>query len=512
MRSAEFAMGDNSTLQLVEQLVQELGAADVRYCHWKSNEHLDESLVGEGDLDILIAREDSLRAEAVFAKLGFKHFLAVPTKRYNGITDFVGFDNKSGRLVHLHTHYCLTLGMHRLKDYRLPWEDELLRTIAPASGHTPIPLPSPEAEMLMLLVRNCLKIRIRDRLLPGLHARALMNDFEPDRVWLHEQIDMRKLESLSSKWLGPRLWPQVKAIAESPCDRKALLRLRKGIVRLLSIFRNYSPFGSFLRGRQREIAWMIGVINKRYLHWARPWGRTSTTGGTIVCILGADGAGKSTLTKAIVRWLIFKLDAIPIYMGGGKGFSSILRKPLIFLRKFLVKTSRRNSVDGERRPEGSAPEKPSISFAAKVGLLPWGVVLAIEKRGKLKKVSRASNRGMIVVADRYPQAQTHGFNDGPLLQIFRESRWGWLRAISRWELGIYGTADRVCPDLVVKLDVPIETALARKSDMGRDEINRRIKAVAAMSFPERTKVVVVPADLPLDEVLARVKKAIWSVV
>lgn len=505
-------MGDNSTLQLVEQLVQELGTADVRYCHWKSNEHLDESLVGEGDLDILIARDDTLRAEAVFSKLGFKHFLAVPTKRYNGITDFVGFDEKSGRLVHLHTHYCLTLGMHRLKDYRLPWEDELLGTIAPASGQTPIPLPSPEAEMLMLLVRTCLKIRVRDRLLPGPHARALMKDFEPDRAWLYEQVDMRKLESLNNKWLDPGLWPQVQAIASSPCDRRALLRIRKGVLRLLSIFRSYSPLGAFLRGRQREIAWMLGVINKRYLHWARPWGRTATTGGIIVCILGADGAGKSTLTREIVRWLIFKLDAIPIYMGSGKGFSSMLRTPLILARNSLVKPDRRGSVDGDERSVESATEKASISFVAKVGLLLWGVVLANEKRNKLQKVWRASNRGMIVVTDRYPQAQIHGFNDGPLMQIFRESRWGGLRAISRWELGIYRTADRVCPDLVVKLDVPIETALARKSDMGRDEINRRIKAVAAMSFPERTKVVVVPADLPLDEVLARVKKAIWSVV
>jgi len=505
-------MGDNSTLQLVEQLVQELGAADVRYCHWKSNEHLDESLVGEGDLDILIAREDSLRAEAVFAKLGFKHFLAVPTKRYNGITDFVGFDDKSGRLVHLHTHYCLTLGMHRLKDYRLPWEDELLRTVAPASGQTPIPLPSPEAEMLMLLVRNCLKIRIRDRLLPGLHARTLMNDFEPDRVWLHEQIDMPKLESLNKKWLNPGLWPQVKAIAESPCDRKAILRLKKGVLRQLSIFRTYSPLGSFFRVKQRELAWIIGVINKRYLHWPRPWGRTATTGGIIVCILGADGAGKSTLTKAIVRWLIFKLDAIPVYMGTGKGLISFLRKPLIFLRNILIKPNRRDSADDAEKSVESATGKTSKSFVAKVGLLPWGIVLALEKRNKLRKIWRASNRGMVVVTDRYPQAQIHGFNDGPVLQIFHESPWGWLRAISHWELGIYKITDRVCPDLVIKLDVPLETALARKSDMSREEIDKRIKAVAAMSFPERTKVVVVPADLPLEEVLLRAKKAIWGVV
>jgi thymidylate kinase len=505
-------MGDNSTLQLVEQLVRELGDANVRYCHWKSNEHLDESLVGEGDLDILIAREDTLRAETIFSRLGFKHFLAVPTKRYNGIADFVGFDEKSGRLVHLHTHYCLTLGMHRLKDYRLPWEDDLLRTVAPASGQTPIPLPSPEEEILMLLVRTCLKIRIRDRLLPGPHARALMKDFEPDRAWLHEQIDMRKLESLNSKWLDPRLWPQVKAIAESPCDRKALLRLRKGIVRLLSIFRTYSPLGSFLRGRQREFAWGIGVINKRYLHWARPWGRTATTGGIIVCILGADGAGKSTLTKAIVRWLIFKLDAIPVYMGSGKGFVSLLRKPLILLRSFLVKPNRLGSAGDAGQSAENTKEKASISFISRVGILLWGVIVALEKRSKLRKVWRASNRGIIVVTDRYPQAQIHGFNDGPVLQIFHESRWGWLRAISHWELDIYKITDRVCPDLVIKLDVPVETALARKSDMGREEIDRRIKAVAAMPFPDRTKVVVIPADLPLDEVLAQAKSAIWAVV
>jgi thymidylate kinase len=70
----------------------------------------------------------------------------------------------------------------------------------------------------------------------------------------------------------------------------------------------------------------------------------------------------------------------------------------------------------------------------------------------------------------------------------------------------------MAPTLVIKLDVPADVALARKPDMSREEIERRKCAVAAMTFSDQTRVVVIPADLPFSEVLSRAKKEIWSVV
>ena len=62
--------------------------------------------------------------------------------------------------------------------------------------------------------------------------------------------------------------------------------------------------------------------------------------------------------------------------------------------------------------------KRKVSLARAI----WAVVLAWEKRAKLRRAVRARNRGMIVICDRFPQTQVMGYNDGPLLAPWRESK------------------------------------------------------------------------------------------
>ena len=42
------------TLTTVARLAERLHGAGIRYCHWKSNEHLDASVAGLTDLDVLV--------------------------------------------------------------------------------------------------------------------------------------------------------------------------------------------------------------------------------------------------------------------------------------------------------------------------------------------------------------------------------------------------------------------------------------------------------------------------
>lgn len=504
-------MNRNYSLQVIEQLVGNLNAAGIRYCHWKGNEHLGTTLTGQGDLDLLFRREDSLKVSAVFADLGFRNYPAPAWRYSSGVQDFVGFDETSGKIVHLHTYFCLVMGDPQLQEYRLPWEDDLLASAAPAAEDIPMPVPGPEAELLVLLVRSCLKTRFRDRFFRAAFKKTLHKDYERNRVWLRERIDESKLKTLSDKWLHPDLWPQVREAVFSPVTPGGILRLRKRVAAELAKFRTYGPLESVVRARFREVAWVFGAINKRYLHRAIPWGRTAGNGGAIICILGADGSGKSTLTSEMIRWLTYKLGAIPIYMGSGDGPGSILRLPLKLLRKVIpARFQRRKTRQGDPANSDKG-RKTGDPLFFRAGLLIWGVVLALEKRGKLFKARTATNRGMIVIVDRYPQAQIFGFNDGPLLQYFATSRFAWIRAVAGWELGVYRLAEQIRPDLVIKLSVTPDVAISRKPDMHCGEIVRRNKAVEALSFPAETRVVTISADLPLAEVIQLAKKAVWAV-
>src|SRR5687768_7206092 len=60
------------TLALVSRLCGELARSDIMYCHWKSNDALHLSAIGDNDLDLLVARKDSTRFLQVLHGLGFQ--------------------------------------------------------------------------------------------------------------------------------------------------------------------------------------------------------------------------------------------------------------------------------------------------------------------------------------------------------------------------------------------------------------------------------------------------------
>ncbi len=140
----------------------------------------------------------------------------------------------------------------------------------------------------------------------------------------------------------------------------------------------------------------------------------------------------------------------------------------------------------------------------------WALVLAFEKRSKIRSSVKARNRGMIVVCDRYPQIQSMGFNDGPLLSEWLESPSGLRRRLARWEFETYQQLTLTAPDLVVKMDVTPEVAYRRKTDTPAGEVERRRIAVQKVDYGPRSEVLEVDATRPLAEVLLEVKKAIWA--
>jgi thymidylate kinase len=137
----------------------------------------------------------------------------------------------------------------------------------------------------------------------------------------------------------------------------------------------------------------------------------------------------------------------------------------------------------------------------------WALAVAVDKRNKLTAARRATNRGLIVLADRYPQNQILGFNDGPLLTRLTVVP-HWLR---RFEGAAYVLARRLPPDLVIKLVVTPETAARREPEMDPAVIRKRIAALQRLELPG-ARVVCVDAEQPLAEVIRAVKHEIWRLM
>ncbi|MDZ4136355.1 MAG: hypothetical protein U1D06_12300, partial [Paracoccaceae bacterium] len=270
----------------------------------------------------------------------------------------------------------------------------------------------------------------------------------------------------------------------------------------LGLHRTYGGFAAALFMPVREVFWVLGGLSRRRFHWAFPFRRVSPRGGVVVAFLGSDGAGKSTLCADTVTWLGGKLDVVPIYFGSGDGPASLIRMPLQLARRLVDKRAPSASPSARRRGWRGR-------FRA-VALIPWALSLSFEKRGKLRRMIRARNHGMMVVCDRYAQDQVQGFNDGRLLGHLARSPWRFARALAAWEARPYREAQLEPPDIVVKLIASPAVALSRRPEMRPEEIELRIAAVRSLRFPDQTLVAEIDADRPFDEVSRSVRRLIWG--
>src|SRR5687767_12073956 len=151
----------DAKLSLIEDMLRTFHKLNIKYCHWKSNEHLAASMLGLTDLDILFGEQNKAGIEMVLNKYGFKKFIPIKEKQYKDIEDFIGLDLPSGKIVHVHAHFKLTLGECYLKGYQLNLENKILdnRVFDIEFG---IYRSAPAFELVLLYFRHALKVRNRD--------------------------------------------------------------------------------------------------------------------------------------------------------------------------------------------------------------------------------------------------------------------------------------------------------------------------------------------------------------
>lgn len=138
----------------------------------------------------------------------------------------------------------------------------------------------------------------------------------------------------------------------------------------------------------------------------------------------------------------------------------------------------------------------------------WALVLAQEKRSKLRQARRAARQGALVLCDRYPQAQVPGIIDGPLLDVWLSSGSRWRQELAKWERQPYEQAHAFQPDLVIRLLVDDETAARRRPGHDPDELASRKRVVEGLRFDRAALgVVEVDANRPFDTVFVEAHAA-----
>ena len=496
----------SAKLELVQHLLEAMHKRELLYCHWKSNEHLGASMTGDTDLDILFDYRQKEAAYLVFQDLGFRRFDAIPQKQYKDIEDFIGLDLPSGRIVHLHAHFKLTMGETYLKGYQLEIESKILESRV-FDKEFSIYRSNPSFELILLFFRESLKLRHRDIVKMYLGKKLeypanILREFH----WLKQRCTNHDIEvGLHKIVKSPQAIYQL-LIGEF--NKKQVYLLSELVKKEFRHRRLYSPTGALLGRWYREA--LLYYHRKRSQVFDGPFvtKRVHPDTGLVVAVVGADGSGKSTVIANLEKTFSKKLDVYKIYFG--KGRAGGLSWPRRMLVGFKKKVTKRNQSTEEVKISSNGGSVPK-SFKQQLFYGIEALIVAFEKHNKFKKMHAAKKKGLLVICDRFPQNQVAGLNDGPVLQPYLTSKNLLIKWMAKKEAGMYTRFESHTPDLVFKLIADAKTIQARKQITARMEVlEAKVEGIRNLQFTEKCRVIPIDATQPLESILFQVKKEIWA--
>jgi hypothetical protein len=497
-------------LGVLRVLFERLHAEGIPYCLWRKNEHVDASLAGATDVDLLVARRAIVPLTRILGQTNFKRVVVQRGRGSPGIEDYVGFDSQTAALTHVHVHYQLTLGEKFLKGHRPPWEELYLSTRV-LDEDRGVYLADPNLELIVLVLRAGMKLRARDFLIEGLGKPYFRGGLLREFRWLAARVRPERVAELATRLVGVRagaLFPAM--IAAGRPSLRQLLAIRRTAEPSLREYRLYDKWETVRHVWARELSIVWWKV--KYWHLAARSSRTLPQGGLIVAFIGVEGTGKSTLVAEIADWLSHEVSVVSTYAGSDNGSAALPRRVLQRLaalrRRAVGKTVRDITPQTPASADASQPTRQSISLAQAI----WVEARGRERRARALYARRARGLGMIVVSDGFPHSQFPGCNDGPRLGDWIEHSSRWHRQLARREHEAFRLAELYPPDLVVKLQLSPAVAARRKPETPQAQIFPGVEMVRRLSYPDTTRIVDVDASLPLEQVVLEVKRAVWNAI
>jgi thymidylate kinase len=212
-----------------------------------------------------------------------------------------------------------------------------------------------------------------------------------------------------------------------------------------------------------------------------------------VALIGCDGSGKSTLAHDIVALLDRQAPTRSMYLGLGTGDLGrrIGHIPVIgaVLERYLTGKANKAHAPREKRLPGLV-----------TALAMYGFSLARMRR--FRQMLAMREQGVRIITDRYPQAELAGGFDGPSLAWSRKGS-PLVERLAAREHRLYKEMASYRPTLVIRLNVDVDTAFARKSDHPRELLEKKIAMVPTLRFGG-AHIIDIDATRPYPEVLETV--------
>lgn len=498
-------------LNICSELFESWNENKISYCHWKSNEHLKEGLMGETDLDVYVIPNHKQSVEILLSKLNFIKFTPQKGARYPMVDEWIGFDFQTGKLVHIHLHYQIITGTKYVKEYIFPL-DQLLISKRILDNATQVYIASPEVEIIILYSRIVLKAKDKKNIIVDAdyineieYLKKRINDAELSKMCkgitevdsdkLYGEIKKKNIESVN--------WYELYIIIN-----KWLLRFKKHNNLSAKIRHNYF----YVRNLKNYI-----LNNKMNLRCIKQ--KTLPHKGISICFVGADGCGKSTLCRDVQKWLNWKIEASRFYLGSGDHYNSILKKLLALAKKRSVQYKKKSNLENPKQKGNDQHIPHNTKQSTKTRILKYCYnmlesyylkQIAARSFHEIKVSVKYMNKGAIALYDRFPQIQFEGMYDGPKIssRCFG-CKSSFVKLMSKLEFNALKKAQNYQPTLLFKLNLSPEESVRRKPDHTIEEVSPKSKITSKLVFDKST-VVDIDASQSYQDELLQIKRYIWE--
>jgi thymidylate kinase len=484
-------------LETVAALFERLDAEAIRYCHWKSNWVLEETVEGRTDLDLLVERQAAPAFRRLLQGLAFRPAVDHGSPLFPSVEHYHALDD-SGELVHVHAYYRVISGDSLVKNYRFPIEELLLGNTRKIGV---VDVPTRGAELIVFVLRMCLKHTSAVELTLLLRS---WEDVEHEAEWLATAEARAEALALLPVWL-PGISPgrfrdaMDALLAPAPLSRRLLVARR-----IRAEMQLYARHG-------RVRAWSAGVRTFAQRGLARLGGSNQklapATGGALIAFVGVEASGKSTMLSSMQRWLGSHYTVRRIHAGKPPSTA------LTFVPNLLL-PALRALVPGNRSTVVNA--KLTTDVGSRSGRFPLlfgirSVLLAHDRRALLARAYASSANGTIVLCDRYPSNDDAPVDGAQLAVGSTDAQGPFRRWLAEREARLY--RDVPPADLVVQLTAPLEVTLERNRRRAKAEPENYVLSRHARSSSiafDRVRVVQVDTNRPAEESAQDIRRIIWE--
>jgi len=496
-----------STLDLIHRLCQALEAERITYCHWKSNNALDRSALGDNDLDLLVSRADMPRFAGILCRLGFKQAKAPAEKQMPGVLNYFGYDEEADKFIHVHAHYQLILGHDMTKNYRLPIERLYLESAVQGELFK---VPAPEFEFIVFVIRMVLKHSTWDVILG--RQGTLKTAERQELAYLQARVNQDRVYDILKRhlpYINVELFDNCIQALRPACSTWTRVKTGQQLqAKLQANARRPLPIDIYLKLWRRAI-----LAIRRRIFKSSPKYRLES-GGAMIAIVGGDGAGKSTAVDALYAWLSKNFETTRVHVGkpAWSWMTSTIRGILKIgnlLGLYPVDSSFRETLN----------QKSLVSPG-----YPWllrEVCRARDRYWTYIKARRFAANGGLVILDRFPLPQIK-LMDGPQAERFIGQLMNGPQAdqfmsphqasplakiLAEREEGYY--QQTVLPELLIVLRVDPEIAVQRKTDEDATSVRERSTEIWELNW-EHTDAHIIDGSKSKTDVLTELKALIWS--